>query len=70
MTKTAGLLRVSITKNVTMNVTKVYEGWLQNLFQKRAKFLKNRVKQIFSPKLIPIFNRSMKKCDDECDKSS
>ena len=39
MTKRAGLLRVSITKNVTVNVTKVYDGWLQILFQKRAKFL-------------------------------
>ena len=53
-----------------MNVTKVYEGWLQNLFQKGAKFLKNRDKQIFFPKLISICNGSMKKCDDECDKSS
>ena len=65
MTKRAGLLRVSITKNVTVNVTKVYDGWLQILIQKRDKFL-----LIFFLKFIStIRHESMETCDGECDKS-
>ena len=65
MTKRAGLLRVSITKNVTVNVTKVYDGWLQILFLHRAKIF-----QMFFLKFIrTIRHESMNTCSGECKKN-